>query len=174
MTMISKITQTYGKEARDMRQAMRISTGEGARAALETFYHAFNQRSMPIFDVIWAPEALIQLNNPLGGILQGHEAIRALYRRIFEGPAQVWVELFDIVEYQGGETVVFAGREQGEFSLDGVTVPLHIRTTRIFQYLGTELGWRQVHHHGSIDDPDHLRRYQAAVKGELVEAKKEK
>ncbi|MCA9935449.1 MAG: hypothetical protein H6662_11830 [Ardenticatenaceae bacterium] len=45
----------------------------------------------------------------------------------------------------------------------GVTLPLHIRTTRVFHYLGAELGWRQVHHHGSIDDPDLLRAYQTAV-----------
>lgn len=51
------------------------------------------------------------------------------------------------------ETVVFAGRERGEFIRGGLTVPLAIRTTRVFRYFGGELGWRQVHHHGAIDDP---------------------
>lgn len=52
----------------------------------------------------------------------------------------------DVVECEGQNTVVFAGRERGEFVRDGVTVPLAIRTTRVFQYFGGELGWRQVHH----------------------------
>jgi hypothetical protein len=44
-------------------------------------------------------------------------------------------------------------------------VPLAIRTSRFFQYFGPELGWRQVHHHGSIDDAEALDRYQRAVRG---------
>lgn len=166
MTTIKHSEHTYGLAAQDLRSAAQDHTTNGARAALETFYHAFNQRSLSIFDTVWAPDAMIQLNNPLGGIQRGHEGIRTLYQRIFEGPARVWVEFYDIVEYIAGDTVVFAGRERGEFALDGVTVPLAIRTTRVLQYLGAELGWRQVHHHGSIDDADLLQRYQAAVRGE--------
>ena len=95
----------------------------------------------------------------------GRDEIRELYRRIFAGPAQVWVELHGLVEYFTTGTVVFAGRERGEFVRDGQTVPLAIRTTRIFQYFGPESGWRQVHHHGSIDDPEALACYQRAVRG---------
>jgi hypothetical protein len=71
-----------------------------------------------------------------------------------------------VMECEGQNTVVFAGRERGEFTRDGVTVPLAIRTTRVFQYFGGELGWRQVHHHGSVDDPEALARYRRAVFGE--------
>ncbi len=158
----------YGCTAKDLRTRALDPTPDGARAALETFYYAFNQRSLTVFDNIWAPDPLIQLNNPLGGIQRGQVTIRELYRGIFEGPAQVWVEFFDIVEYLDQTVAVFAGREHGEFTLGNVTVPLKIRTTRIFKYLGQELGWRQVHHHGSIDDAEMLRRYQMAVKGGLA------
>jgi hypothetical protein len=48
----------------------------------------------------------------------------------------VWVELWDIVEYVGHDTVVFAGRERGEFTQDGRTIPLEIHTSRVFQYFG--------------------------------------
>ncbi len=158
----------YGRNARDLRREARAPTEDGARAALETFYHAFNGRSLEVFEAVWAPKELISLNNPLGGIVRGLDDIRALYRRIFEGPAQVWVELHDIVAYLGETTAIFAGRERGEFSRGGRTVPLAIRTSRVFQYFGPELGWRQVHHHGSIDDPEALARYQRAVRGDEV------
>jgi len=157
------LSQTYGREAKDRRMELRDATIAGARAAVECFYHAFNQRSREMLRAVWAPDALASLNNPLGGIVRGIEAIDALYARIFDGPARVWVELQDIVEYASADTVIFAGRERGQFSRDGVVVPLAIRTTRVFQYLGPSVGWRQVHHHGSIDDADALATYQRAV-----------
>jgi len=161
-----KSERTYGRDAIDRKDETRAPTLDGARAALERFYFAFNQRSAEALVSVWAPDALVSLNNPLGGVLRGIDDIGALYQRIFDGPARVWVELYDIVEYAGADTVVFAGRERGEFTRDGRTVPLAIRTSRVFQYLGDTLGWRQVHHHGSIDDPEALAHYQRAVRGE--------
>ncbi len=75
------------------------------------------------------------------------------------------MEFSDIVQYASPEMVVFAGREQGEFTRGNQTVALSIRTSRVFQYFGEHLGWRQVHHHGSIDSPEALAAYQAAVQG---------
>ncbi|MDY0329202.1 MAG: nuclear transport factor 2 family protein [Thiomonas sp.] len=159
------LSRTYGRSAVDRRVDAREPSLEGARAALECFYFAFNQRSLDALEAVWAPGTLISLDNPLGGIMRGLDDIRALYQRIFSGPAQVWVEFHDVVEYVGQDTVVFAGRERGEFARDSHTVPLAIRTSRVFQYFGGQLGWRQVHHHGSIDDPEALVRYQQAVRG---------
>lgn len=159
------LSRTYGRSAVDRRVEAREPTLEGARAALECFYFAFNQRSLDALEAVWAQGPLISLNNPLGGIMRGLDDIRALYQRIFDGPAQVWVEFYDVVEYVGQDTVVFAGRERGEFTLADRAVPLAIRTTRVFQYFGGQLGWRQVHHHGSIDDSEALARYQRAVRG---------
>ncbi len=162
--MITLSSQSYGRSARNRIEEVRESGINGAQALVETFYHAFNQRDLALFTRVWADHALIQLNNPLGGLMRGHDAISALYQRIFTGPARVWVELSDIVEYQTNTMVVFAGRERGEFSHNGVTLALNIRTSRITQWMGEETGWRQVHHHGSIDDPLLLRTYQSAVK----------
>jgi len=55
------------------------------------------------------------------------------------------------------------GRERGSFSKGEVAIALAIRTSRIFRL--TEKGWRQVHHHGSIEDPRLLDAYQKAVAG---------
>lgn len=161
--VITRLEMTFGREARERLSDATAAGPEGARAALETFYYAFNQRSLEVFRSVWLDHPLVQLNNPLGGILRGDEEIAALYNRVFNGPARVWVEFHDIVEYASPETVVFAGRERGEYAGDGDVVPLAIRTSRVFRYSGASSGWRQVHHHGSIDDLDLLRRYRDAV-----------
>ena len=55
------------------------------------------------------------------------------------------------------------GRERGRFSRNGKTLDLAIRTTRIFRK-ADDGNWRQVHHHGSIEDPQLLAEYQQAVR----------
>jgi hypothetical protein len=45
----------------------------------------------------------------------------------------------------------------------GRTIPLYIRITWVFAYDRAAQRWGQVHHHGSIDDPDALRDYRDAV-----------
>ena len=163
--MILQSTSRYGRKATNRIPQINENGIEGARALLESFYFAFNNRDMDVFRKVWADHALIQLNNPLGGMLRGYEAIAALYQRVFTGPAAVWVELGDIVEFQTDAMIVFAGREIGEFSQAGKSLPLSIRTSRIVQWFGPEVGWRQTHHHGSIDDAQLLGEYQQVVRG---------
>ncbi len=160
--MMTMVDAVFGRDARSLLSQTRQEGPGGALAALETFYYAFNQRSSPTLQAIWADDPLVQLNNPLGGILRGTTAIGELYARVFTGPARVWVEFADIVAYTSAGTVVFAGRERGEFTVGSTTVPLSIRTSRVFDHQ-SGIGWRQVHHHGSIDDADLLRAYQQAV-----------
>lgn len=157
----------FGREA-DNRLAQAAAPGvEGALAALETFYHAFNHRDSALLAAVWADGPLVQLNNPLGGILRGIGPIGELYEQVFHGPARVWVAFSDIVAFDGGGSITFAGRETGEFSVNGDVIPLAIRTSRVFARVPVTDGacWRQVHHHGSIDDPGLLARYQRAVRG---------
>lgn len=162
--MITAMTARFGKDSQPHFEAMRDPGPGGALAALETFYYAFNHRSLEALSSVWLDDPLVQLNNPLGGILRGADAIRSLYQRVLTGPARVWVEFADIVQFRLGDAIVFAGRERGEFAVGGTVVPLAIRTSRVFAFsVGT--GWRQVHHHGSIDDPESLRSYQQAVRG---------
>lgn len=56
------------------------------------------------------------------------------------------------------------GRERGELGVSGQPMKLAIRTSRIFRR-DPDGRWLQVHHHGSIDDPQMLAAYQAAVLG---------
>ncbi len=137
---------------------------DGAEAALETLYYALNHRILSLFRQMWVDDPFSQLDNPVGGIARGTDEIAALYARIFNGAVRVKVELRDVVRYVTPEIVVFAGTEQGTYEVDGQVIPLTIRTTRIFRYV-EGLGWRQMHHHGSIDQPEALARYQRAVFG---------
>ncbi|MCB8923834.1 MAG: 2-hydroxymuconate tautomerase family protein [Ardenticatenaceae bacterium] len=132
-------------------------------AALVQFYAAFNGGDLAMMADNWANTADIAMDNPVGGIMRGWEAIRGVYERIFNGPAQVYVEYYDFTIHETGEMFYAVGRERGEFRLGDTAVPLAIRTSRIFQRIDGR--WRQVHHHGSIDDPDLLARYQTAVRG---------
>ncbi len=162
--MATNLGDTVARGARDRLDEAARPGMDGAHAALETFYHAFNARALDLLRRIWADDPLTQLDNPVGGIARGTEEIAALYARIVAGPARVRVELWDIVRYASPALVVFAGRERGVYERDGVSAPLDIRTTRIFRYVDGQ-GWRQIHHHGSIDDPERLARYQRAVRG---------
>lgn len=163
--MIINSQTSYGRDAGNKISHAQESGVRGARMLIESFYYAFNHGDLEVLNKVWADHELIQLNNPLGGILRGYEAIATLYGRVFAGPASVWVEFSDIVEFQTDEMIVFAGRESGEFTVNNQALILTIRTSRVVQWFGSETGWRQVHHHGSIDDLELLAAYQRAVKG---------
>lgn len=130
--------------------------------ALSEFYDAFNSRNLEKMSQNWAQTENIAMDNPLGGIKRGWDEIKAVYERIFNGPARVYVEFYDYTIHETGEMFYAIGREWGEFRNGDTIVPLAIRTTRIFRMI--EGRWQQVHHHGSIDDPELLSRYQSVVK----------
>lgn len=131
--------------------------------ALSEFYDAFNNRDLDKMAQNWAQSDEISMDNPLGGIKRGWEEIKAVYERIFTGSARVYVEFYDYTIHEAGEMFYAVGRERGEFRVGDTVIPLSIRTTRIFRIIDGR--WRQVHHHGSIEDPELLARYQAAVRG---------
>ncbi len=160
---IHALERTFGRESENRLEQAKNAGFDGALAAVESFYHAFNQRDARLLAKVWAEDDLVQLNNPLGGILRGIDSISALYKKVFNGPARVWVAFHDIVVYPSEAMVVFAGRERGEFAAGGTVIPLAIRTSRIFAYADGR--WAQVHHHGSIDDVALLADYQTAVRG---------
>ncbi len=129
--------------------------------ALSEFYHAFNTRDIEAMPRNWASTDEVSMDNPVGGIRDGWEEIRPVYERIFRGPAKVYVEFYDYTIHQSGDTFYTVGRERGEFSIGGSTIRLAIRTTRVFRRVSGD--WKQVHHHGSIEDPELLRQYQQAL-----------
>ncbi|MEW6324964.1 MAG: nuclear transport factor 2 family protein [Nitrospirota bacterium] len=138
-------------------------TLSGPLLALVEFYDAFNSRNMEKMSNNWAQTDEIAMDNPVGGIKRGWEEIRAVYERIFNGPANVCVEFYDYTIHETGKMFYAVGRERGEFRVGETVIQLAIRTSRIYKLIDGQ--WRQVHHHGSIGDPDLLARYQSAVSG---------
>jgi ketosteroid isomerase-like protein len=131
--------------------------------ALAQFYRAFNSRDLRLMTDNWAQIDEIAMDNPLGGIKRGWNEIRGVYERIFNGPAEVYVEYFDYTIHESADMFYAVGRERGYFRKGGAELALAIRTSRIFRKI--EGQWKQVHHHGSIEDPELLAAYQKAVAG---------
>lgn len=129
--------------------------------ALRQFYRAFNTRDLAMMAENWLGSETVAMDNPLGGIRRGWGEIRSLYQRLFDGSGRVQVEFHDYTLHVGGEVFYAVGRERGTFEDGGTTIALAIRTSRVFRLLDGR--WRQMHHHGSIDDPKLLSAYQQAV-----------
>ncbi len=134
--------------------------------ALVQFYAAFNGRDLEAMARNWEPSDEVAMDNPLGGIKRGWNEIRSIYERLFNGPARAYVEFYDYSLHETSEMFYVVGRERGQFALGDEEIPLAIRTSRIFRKRDGQ--WRQAHHHGSIDDPALLERYQRAVLGNVV------
>lgn len=132
--------------------------------ALQQFYRAFNGRDILGMAQNWEQSASIAMDNPLGGIKRGWLEIGDVYARLFNGPARVYVEFYDYTLHETQDLFYAVGRERGALALGGDQIDLHIRTSRIFHKSAGR--WRQVHHHGSIDDPELLQRYQSLVHGQ--------
>ena len=129
--------------------------------ALAQFYAGFNSRDLVKVGESWEQSDDSVMDNPLGGIKRGWEEIKSVYERVFTGPSTVYVEFYEYTIHEMGDVFYAVGRERGEFRVGETVVPLAIRTSRIFRRIDGM--WKQVHHHGSIEDSEMLARYQRAV-----------
>jgi SnoaL-like domain len=133
-------------------------------SALSQFYRALNSRDMLLMDQNWDASDDVVMDNPLGGIKRGWPEIRSVYARLFATRGRFQFEFYDYTLQRYAEAFIAIGRERGHLEVaGGDAIELAIRTTRVFRWTGER--WRQVHHHGSIDNPEMLARYQKAVLG---------
>jgi ketosteroid isomerase-like protein len=130
--------------------------------ALAEFYRAFNARDLALMSQNWLNTEEASMDNPLGGIRRGWDEIAPVYQRIFASAATVTVEFFDYTLHETADGFLVVGRERGTLKSPKATIDLKIRTSRWFKRVDGR--WRQLHHHGSIEDADLLARYQAAVR----------
>ena len=156
-----------------MQPIQTLITGEEAQGdltrpteALTQFYFGFNHRDLGTLADNWSQTEEAAMDNPLGGVMRGWEAIRSVYERIMRGPSQVFVEFYDYTIHETAEMFYAVGRERGFLRGPQGELRLSIRTTRLFRKYDDR--WKQAHHHGSIEDPELLRRYQAMVRGETA------
>ena len=117
---------------------------------LVEFYKAFNGRDFELMQKNWLNNEEIAMDNPLGGIKRGWDEIKTIYSRIFTGQANVYVEFYDytIVPMDGGFVAI--GRERGWVETKGQKLDLAIRTSRVYKLV--DGSYKQVHHHGSIEE----------------------
>jgi len=139
-------------------------SGDGsALDALIDFYRAFNARDLEGLTANWAAGDAPSMDNPIGGIRRGWTSISEGYGKLFGGPATVRVTFHDFTSQGGSDWHLFVGREKGSCKTPKTTIDLRIRTTRWFTKIGGL--WRQLHHHGSIEEPVLLAEYQRAIFG---------
>lgn len=131
--------------------------------ALTEFYRAFNNSDLKLMSGNWEKSEEASMSNPLGGVKRGWSEIEQVYERIFNGSAKVYVEFYDYTIHHSGVMFITVGRERGYFQQGDTKIELSIRTSRTYRL---DCGrWRQVHHHGSIDNPALMEQYQKAVLG---------
>ncbi|MCC8955416.1 nuclear transport factor 2 family protein [Bradyrhizobium sp. Pear77] len=153
--MIAKLTEITGGEAR---------SGDGcAIDALIDFYKAFNTRDLDGLAANWEEGDAPSMDNPIGGIRRGWQSISEGYLKLFGGSATVQVTFHDFTSQGGEDWHLFVGREKGTCTTPDVKMDLRFRTTRWFTRRGGI--WRQLHHHGSIEEPALLAEYQKAIFG---------
>ncbi len=131
------------------------------QSALQDFYQAFNARNLQKMTDNWLQTEEVSMSNPLGGVRRGWDEISAVYQRLFYGEAKVYVEFYDYSIHQSSQFFCAVGRERGYFEMAGQKLTLAIRTSRV--YRKQDGLWLQLHHHGSIEQPDLLKSYQTAV-----------
>jgi ketosteroid isomerase-like protein len=131
-------------------------------AALNAFYRAFNQRDLQAMERHWWNDGDASMSNPLGGIARGWPAIREVYARIFNGKARVHVAFHDYTLHEADDMFYAVGRERGTLVNGETHLALAIRTSRLFRRIDGE--WKQVHHHGSFEQPELLAAYREAVR----------
>ena len=153
--MTASQTEITGSEA--------LASDGSALDALIGFYRAFNARDLDGLAANWLEGQVPSMDNPIGGIRRGWPSIRDGYARLFGGPAKVNVTFHDFTSQSWNGCHLFVGREKGRCVTPTATVDLRIRTTRWFAQIDGI--WRQVHHHGSIEEPALLADYQRAIFG---------
>jgi ketosteroid isomerase-like protein len=130
--------------------------------ALAQFYRAFNTRDLKMIDENFGKTDEVAIDNPLGGIRRGADEPHKMYEGVFKSPADVHVEFWDYTIHRAGDVFWAVGRERGTYHDGEAAKNLNIRTSRIFQLVDGR--WRQMHHHGSIEEAKLLEDYQSAVR----------
>jgi SnoaL-like protein len=152
--MITGLTEITGREAHG---------GSDAIDALIGFYRAFNARDLNGLATNWEQGDAPSMDNPMGGIRRGWPSIREGYLKLFAGPAVVQVTFHDFTSQGGEDWHLFVGREIGTCVTPDMKMDVRFRTTRWFTRRSGM--WRQLHHHGSIEEPKMLATYQRTILG---------
>jgi hypothetical protein len=138
--------------------------GDGSSLdALIEFYRAFNAGDLAGLEEVWLGGSEPSMDNPIGGIRRGWDQIVDGYSKLFKGQAKVHVTCHNFTSQGADDWHLFVGRERGVCRTAKETLDVAFRTTRWF--VRRDGGWRQLHHHGSVEDPKMLADYQRLIFG---------
>ncbi|MBY5336413.1 nuclear transport factor 2 family protein [Rhizobium leguminosarum] len=138
--------------------------GDGSSLdALIEFYRAFNAGDLAGLEEVWLGGSEPSMDNPIGGIRRGWDQIVDGYSKLFKGQAKVHVTFHDFTSQGADDWHLFVGRERGVCRTAEETLDVAFRTPRWF--VRRDGGWRQLHHHGSVEDPKMLADYQRLIFG---------
>lgn len=129
--------------------------------ALAEYYRAFNSHDLKLMRQNWDATEDASLYHPLGGLRRGWEEIGAIYELIFSGPAGVMVEFQDFAIHRFGDCFLAVGIERGVLRTLKEVLDFRVRTSRTYAWRAGR--WKQIHHHGSIEEPELLSCYQSMV-----------
>lgn len=117
--------------------------------ALSDYYNALNNGDIVKMKDNWCKEMPVVFTSPLGGIIRSYKDVMASHAELFNSPIQIDVEYYDIEvnNFENGFSSV--GRERGTMNINGESIDVGFRTSRLFVKEKGE--YKQVHHHGSFE-----------------------
>jgi len=126
---------------------------------ISLFYRAFNNKDLAGLRNNWATSGGLMIYNPGGGVRKSWEEIEVIYKGIFNAEFNVKAEFSDYTVVNFPNVFVVYGKETATIS-NGAAEPavIDVRITRIYNLISG--AWKQIHLHGSIDNPEALALYQ--------------
>jgi pyrroloquinoline quinone (PQQ) biosynthesis protein C len=118
--------------------------------ALHRYYAALNSGNIEKMKDVWSKEKTTAFTSPLGGIVRTYTEVVQAHEVLFSIPIKIDVEYYDIeiTLLENGFSSV--GRERGIMIINGKTIDVAFRTSRLFV---KENGvYKQLHHHGSFEE----------------------
>jgi len=122
---------------------MSFSTPEAAESA---FYAAFEARSLDAMMAVWASDDSIACIHPLAAPLNGHVAVEAGWRSMFEAAGQFRVQVEVAHEIRETDQVIRIVREHLIIGQEAEPRP-PILATNVYRREAD--GWRMVLHHAA-------------------------
>ena len=120
-----------------------LPTPEAAEAA---FYAAFEARSLDAMMAVWADDEHIACLHPLAAPLNGHAAVAAGWKSLFEAAGRFRMQVELAHEIRTADQVIRIVREYLTIGQETEPRP-PILATNVFRHDGD--GWRMVLHHAS-------------------------
>ena len=137
----SKISTINGKETIELPPEYKV---------LSEYYNALSSANISKMKKNWSKEVTTAFTNPLGGIVRSYKDVINSHDELFNSPIEIDVEYYDIEISNMDNGFLSVGRERGVMIIDGESIDVAFRTSRLF--VKEEGKYKQLHHHGSFEN----------------------